>query len=71
MKNKLLLLTLLVTNFFPHWTQAQDGIQMADTMRDNGKIFVVAGVLLIIFSGLFTYLFIVDFRLKKLEQKIK
>lgn len=43
--------------------------QMADTMRSEGKIYVVVTVLSIVFVCLATYLVIIDRKLKKLEEK--
>ncbi len=44
-------------------------VQMADTLRSNGKIYIVVICILIILFGLLIYLFSLDKRLKKLEQK--
>lgn len=49
---------------------AQDA-NMANVMRDNGKIYVVVGVIVLIFAVLFTYLVILDRKLRKLEREIK
>ena len=48
--------------------QRQD-IEMADTMRSNGKIYVVVAVCLTILIGLFLYMANVDSRLRKLEKE--
>jgi CcmD family protein len=40
-------------------------------MRSNGKIYVVVGVIAIIFVGLVVYLFTIDRRLSKLEKDQK
>jgi K+-transporting ATPase A subunit len=49
---------------------AQEGqIEMADTMRSNGKIYVVVICIVIILAGLLIYLFSLDKRLKKIEKK--
>lgn len=49
---------------------AQDyGIEMADAMRSNGKIYIVVVCILIILVGLLAYLFNLDKRLKNLEKK--
>lgn len=49
--------------------QAQDGaIEMADAMRQNGKIYVVAAVVLAILIGLILYLLRLDRKLSKLEK---
>jgi CcmD family protein len=43
-------------------------VEMADTMRSSGKIYVVITVIAIIFVGLAIYLFTIDRRLRKLEK---
>lgn len=47
------------------------GVEMADLMRSNGKIYVVVGVILIIFSGILLYLFQTGKKVDRLEKKIK
>ena len=44
-------------------------IEMADVMRNDGKIYVVVACVMIILLGLLAYLFILDRRLKNLEKK--
>lgn len=41
--------------------------EMADTFRAEGKIYVVVAVILLIFIGLSIWLFLLDRRIKKLE----
>lgn len=61
----LLVMLTFATNLF-----AQNNVvDMADTMRSNGKIYVVVAVLLVILFGLIVYLFSLDKRLKMLEKK--
>jgi len=49
---------------------AQTGpVEMADTLRSNGKIYVVVICIVIILLGLLGYLFSLDKRLKKIEKK--
>ena len=49
---------------------AQDnGVEMADSLRSNGKIYVVAICMVIILVGLLAYLFSIDKRLKKIEKE--
>jgi hypothetical protein len=51
------------------WAQSdEDKIQMADTMRSNGKIYVVVAVLVIILSGLFFYLIRLEKKISKMEK---
>lgn len=42
--------------------------EMADTMRSNGKIYVVVVVLATIFAGIFTYLVYLDRKMSRLEK---
>ena len=46
---------------------AQD-VEMADTMRSSGKIYVVVGTVAIVFVGLAIYLFTIDRRLTRIEK---
>ncbi|WP_165585776.1 CcmD family protein [Pedobacter nototheniae] len=49
---------------------AQDnGVEMADALRSNGKIYVVVICIVIILIGLILYLFSLDKRLKKIEKE--
>jgi CcmD family protein len=65
--NRLLLLILF--SLISLKLSAQDDIPMADLMRSNGKIYVVVGVLVIIFVGIVLYLLSIERRLKKLEKE--
>ena len=44
--------------------------EMADVMRSNGKIYVVITVLGIVLSVFLIYLFFIDSKVKKLEEKM-
>ena len=51
-------------------TYAQEGkVEMADTMRSNGKIYVVIAVILTILTGLILYLVRIDRRVTQLERE--
>ena len=65
---KIILAILLLINSVGVFAQ-DNGIEMADTLRSNGKIYVVVVCIVIILLGLLGYLFILDRRLKKLEKK--
>lgn len=70
MKNKFYL--LLIGLFFSLAAMAQEAdapVEMADTFRSEGKIYVVITVLSIIFICLIGYLIYIDLKLKKLENK--
>jgi ABC-type amino acid transport system permease subunit len=45
------------------------GVEMADMMRSNGKIYVVLAVVLLIQAGLFVFLWNLDRRLSRWESK--
>ena len=61
-----LLVTLCVN--VVSFAQAKE-VQMADTMRSNGKIYIVVAVCLTILIGLFLYVFSLDRKLSKLEKE--
>jgi CcmD family protein len=66
MTKKIILSFLLL--FLSYAVFAQD---MADTMRSNGKIYVVVAVLTTIFIGIILYLIRLDRKLSKLEKETK
>jgi len=45
-------------------------VEMADTMRSEGKIYVVVAILLTILAGLLLYIFLTDRKISGLEKKI-
>jgi hypothetical protein len=63
---KLLLSTLLISSI--SLAQAPQ-VEMADTMRSNGKIYVVVAVCLTILLGLFLYVFTIDRKITKIEKE--
>jgi CcmD family protein len=65
MIKKLICLALLLIGCVSAF--AQD-VEMADTMRSSGKIYVVVGTVAIVFVGLAIYLFTIDRRLTRLEK---
>ncbi len=48
-----------------------NGIEMADRLREDGKIWVVVGVIVLIFAGLSAYLIRLDGRISAIEKKIR
>lgn len=66
MKKYLYLFLLMLTSI---GAKAQDA-EMADVMRSNGKIYVIVGIILIVLIGLITYLFLLDRKITKLENKL-
>lgn len=70
MIRKIFVFTLLL--LINIWLQAQDTtekVDMADTMRSNGKIYVVVAVILTIFAGIIIYLIRLDRKMSKLENE--
>lgn len=64
------IISLLFSVFANTFLLAQDtGVAMADTMRSNGKIYVVVAVIVTIFAGIVIYLVRLDRKLTKLEQQ--
>jgi len=63
-----LLLTLLTT--LPILAQGSD-IEMADRLREDGKIWVVVGVIVLIFIGITVYLVLTDRKISRLEKQLK
>ncbi|MGD1890691.1 MAG: CcmD family protein [Cyclobacteriaceae bacterium] len=50
--------------------QSADEVAMADTFRQEGKIYVVVAVMLLIFSGLIVYAIRIDQKVSKLEKEL-
>lgn len=71
MKKLAKILLTLAFAFMGTVSQAQDEIQMADTMRSNGSIYVVVGIILVVLAGFIIYLFMLDRKISKLEKEIK
>lgn len=68
-KRLLLILMILVSTITQVHAQAE--IEMADTFRADGKIYVVVGILCIVFAGIIAFLVRIDRKIKKLENKAK
>ncbi|PZX58178.1 CcmD family protein [Algoriphagus chordae] len=49
---------------------SNSSVEMADLMRSNGKIYVLVGVILIIFVGILFYLISTDRKISKLEKNL-
>lgn len=65
LKIKAVLLALVL---FPALSHAAEPVEMADTMRSNGKIYVVVLVLSTIFLGIILTLVYLERKIKKLEK---
>jgi CcmD family protein len=64
----LLLLLLAPALLF---AQENGGVDMADALRQDGKIYVVVAVLCIVFAGITLYLVRIDRRISRLEKERK
>ncbi len=61
--------TFISLNLFAQ--QAVDSeVAMADQMRADGKIWVVVGVIALVFAGIITYLVRLDSKLTKVEKEL-
>ncbi|MFN6946647.1 MAG: CcmD family protein [Cytophagaceae bacterium] len=49
---------------------AQMEIEMADALREDGKIYVVVAVIVLIFIGILFYLITLDKKITKVEESI-
>jgi len=68
--NYLLFTLLAIVSPIIGFAQNSD-IEMADTMRSNGKIFVVIGVIAIILLGILIFLLQIDKKVRILEKNSK
>ncbi len=69
MKNRIFILFFALMTPFLMWAQNEEKIEMADIFRQEGKIYVVVAVVLIIFIGMILYMVNLDRKIKKLEQE--
>ncbi|MNJ93138.1 hypothetical protein D3C87_108170 [compost metagenome] len=67
MKKALTILFLLFSSL--NLLAQNNDIEMADQLREDGKIYIVVICIVIILVGLLIYLFSLDKRLKLLEKK--
>lgn len=63
------LLSLIIVGF--QFTLNAQEVEMADQMRGNGKIYVVVAVLVTILAGLVGYIFYLDRKVSKIENRIE
>ena len=61
---------ILFSSFFIAFRALAQEVEMASGLRSEGKIYVVVGVLSIIFIGIVVYLISIDKKVTKLEKKI-
>ncbi len=63
--------SLLLTALFSFGQDSSAKVEMAETLRSNGKIYVVVAVIAIIFIGLIIFLITIDRKVKKLEKQME
>jgi CcmD family protein len=70
MRNKIWLCLLISVLWLGNQAlgQGNETVEMADTMRSNGKIYVVIAVILTILTGMILYLVRLDRKISKLEK---
>jgi len=67
----LLLLALLLPVLRAAAQTASDTPEMADALRQSGKIYVVVAVIVIVLAGLLAYLISLDRKLGRLEKEVR
>jgi predicted membrane protein len=68
MRRYFLQVLLIAACLFLNTASFAQKVEMADTMRSNGKIYVVVAVCLTILIGLFIYVFILDKKITRFEK---
>lgn len=66
----LLVFLLISANLMAQQTVGTD-VEMADTMRSNGKIYVVVAVFVVVMAGLLLYLVTLDRKISRLEKELR
>lgn len=70
LSSKLMRFSAFVLLLAPQVLKAQDNsIQMADKLHESGLIWIVVGVMLIFLFGLLAYLYNLDRKISKLENR--
>lgn len=65
------MLTLVLSTIAFEVNAQEKGVEMADTFRQEGKIYVVVAIVMMVLAGLIAYLFVLDRKLSKMEAEIK
>jgi hypothetical protein len=68
MKNFIVFLFMLFS--LTAFGQQSNTVEMADKFREEGKIYVVVAVVLIILIGMLTYVILLDRKISKLEREV-
>ena len=67
--NKLILFLVLMLSGFQSFCQANAPVEMADTLRSNGKIYTVVIGLVVILTGVVLFLLRIDKKVRDLGKK--
>lgn len=67
--SKLILFLLLILSCYQSFCQANEPVEMADTLRSNGKIYTVVIGLVVILTGVVLFLLRVDKKVRDLGKK--
>lgn len=70
MRKLIITICFSLFSFFAIAQNSMQGTEMADLMRDNGKIYVVVAVLTLIFIGIILFLINLDRKIKRLEDDL-
>ena len=70
-KNILPFVLMMLSVFSASAQTPANNVQMADGFYAEGKIYVVIGITGIIFIGIAVYLFMIERKVKKLEEALK
>jgi len=68
--NKIKTLSLFLIGLFINHSLAAQDAEMADTMRSEGKIYVVVAIVVLILLGLVGYLILLDRKVSAIEKKL-
>lgn len=60
---------LLITLFITSGLMAQNDVEMADSFRADGKIYVVVAILSIVFTGIVLFLIRLDRKISRIEKE--
>ncbi len=71
LKSKLYNFIVVILLWLPQVAFGQQEVDMGDTMRSDGKIYVVVVVASIVMIGILTYLFFLDRKISRLEEKLR
>lgn len=67
----LLLLLLTMTLSAMAQTAVDPSVPMADKLREDGKIWVVVGVVAVVFTGIIINMLRIDAKVSKIEKELK